>query len=85
MEGVRWLSKLTDNVVVGWPEPEMKGTEASISIQSNCDLEATGKLLSEALSLPAFWLKSDPFPPHSFVAMCECMGLEMWLGSLAAC
>ena len=85
MEGVRWLSKLTDNVVVGWPEPEMKGTEASISIQSNCDLEATGKLLSEALSLPAFWLKSDPFPPHSFVAMCECMGLEMWLGSLADC
>ena len=85
MEGVRWLSKLTDIVVVGWPEPEMKGTEASISIQSNCDLEATGKLLSEALSLPAFWLKSDPFPPHSFVAMCECMGLEMWLGSLAAC
>ncbi len=55
---------------------------ASVYIRYEGNLESLSNLLSEELSLPKFWFKSDQDYPHEERAMCEVLGFEMWLNEV---
>ncbi len=57
----------------------MKGSKAIVYVAYSGSLKELSKHLSDKLSLPAFYEKSAPRPPHVIVAMTECLGHEVWL------
>jgi hypothetical protein len=55
------------------------GINASIDIISSDSLEGLALKISDKLLLPKFWFKNDVTYPHSRIAICECLGFEIWL------
>jgi len=60
----------------------ISGVKASILIKYNASIKELANKLSNELSLPKFWFKSDIDYPHEIIAMTECLGFELWLKNI---
>ena len=55
------------------------GAKAALYIDSEGALRQLADIISSGMAIPKFWIKSDQDFPHPDIAMCECLGFEMWL------